>query len=336
MKNLERMGILVVDDSHLSRAVIQKYLNNAGFANIFLAESGAEAIKILDSQEEKGGIDLVLMDIVMKDMTGIDACGKIKANKKYADIPVVMVTGVTNKEKLKEAFSIGAVDYITKPVSDIELHARVRSVLGLRREMEERKAREAQLVKTAKELQKANRELERLSSLDGLTGIANRRYLDSTLQKEWRRAKRHGGSISLMLIDLDHFKVYNDFYGHIEGDECLKRVAAALGGISRRGGDFPARYGGEEFAVVLPETDEADARELAETLRANIEGIEIPNERSVTSRFVTASVGVATMTPGKECEPLDLVKQADDALYEAKRSGRNMVVARVCAGGRGE
>lgn len=336
MKNLERMGILVVDDSHLSRAVIQKYLNNAGFGNIFLAESGAEAIQILRSHEEKGGIDLVLMDIVMKDMTGIEVCGKIKADKKYADIPVVMVTGVTDKEKLKEAFSVGAVDYITKPVSDMELHARVRSVLGLRREMEERKAREAQLVKTAKELQKANMELERQSSLDGLTGIANRRYFDSTLQKEWRRAKRHDGPISLMLIDLDHFKSYNDFYGHLQGDECLKRVAAALGGVSRRGGDFPARYGGEEFAVVLPETDEASAREMAETLRANIEGMEIPNERSETSRFVTASVGVATMTPGGECEPLDIIKQADEAMYEAKRKGRNMVVARVCAGGRGE
>ncbi|MFE8701445.1 PAS domain S-box protein [Cytobacillus sp. FJAT-54145] len=192
------------------------------------------------------------------------------------------------------------------------------AILGIIRDITEQKNAEAKLMR-------ANQMLEELSKLDGLTGIPNRRFYDETLEKEWKRAARDGKPLSLIMLDIDKFKVYNDTYGHKQGDECLKMVAAALKTSTYRAGDFVARYGGEEFSIILPQTDEDGAYFIAETIRAKIETLEIPNINSTVKPIVTISVGLATVIPNDHQEPKQLIELADAALYDAKNSGRNQV-----------
>jgi diguanylate cyclase (GGDEF)-like protein len=177
------------------------------------------------------------------------------------------------------------------------------------------------------QLEMANRALARLSSLDGLTEVANRRAFDEAFEVEWRRASRTASSLALILVDIDHFKAYNDTYGHQGGDDCLRRVAAILGKSAARAGELVARYGGEEFVVLLPSTDGPEAAALAEALRARVEGLGIPHASSASAGVVTLSLGVAAVVPGEGRSPADLLKDADGALYAAKRGGRNRVVA---------
>jgi diguanylate cyclase (GGDEF)-like protein/PAS domain S-box-containing protein len=168
--------------------------------------------------------------------------------------------------------------------------------------------------------------LERLSTMDGLTGIANRRHFDEFLDREWRRAARDKGKLSLVMCDIDFFKRYNDTYGHQKGDECLEKVAGVLNGTINRPGDLVARYGGEEFAVVLPDTDREGATRVAQTLQAKIEAMGLPHESSTVNKVVTISLGVATVSPAPGSSPGTLVAAADQALYQAKHTGRNRVV----------
>ena len=177
-----------------------------------------------------------------------------------------------------------------------------------------------------RELNEANRQLERMTRTDGLTRVANRRYFDEYLDQEWRRAERAHTSLALVLIDIDHFKLYNDHYGHIDGDKCLQAVAQALAGAVARPGDLVARYGGEEFAIILPNTGE-EALIVANRCRETIEKLMLPHAASQTAEYVTISVGVSYCLPGSaELESSQLVKAADEGLYEAKESGRNRVV----------
>lgn len=169
--------------------------------------------------------------------------------------------------------------------------------------------------------------LERLSATDGLTGIANRRNFDDTLAREWRRAIRDGSIISLLMCDIDFFKLYNDHYGHLAGDDCLRRIAAALASCARRPADLAARYGGEEFVCLLPATDAPGAMQIAESLRRSVEQLDIPHERSSVAPHVTISVGVATIAPQRGQLPSELVRRADERLYEAKKNGRNRIEA---------
>jgi len=173
------------------------------------------------------------------------------------------------------------------------------------------------------ELEAANKELERTSYTDGMTNVANRRYMDSYLEKEWLKAIRNKSSISFVLIDIDFFKLYNDKYGHPEGDECLKRVAAEFKRCMKRPGDFVARYGGEEFALVLPQTN--NAIYIANDCRKAIEELQIPHAYSKVTDVVTISAGVSTITPAKDTDPSILIDTADKALYKAKEAGRNKV-----------
>ena len=180
-----------------------------------------------------------------------------------------------------------------------------------------------------KQLEEANAILKQLSAQDGLTGIANRRHFDEELDREWKRAMRSDASLSLIMIDIDTFKLYNDLYGHQHGDECLKKVAAALRDGLKRSGDLCARYGGEEFAVILPDTQPEGAARVAEALREGVAALRLPHARSTVSRIVTVSLGVSSMVPSDENEPASLIARADEALYLAKQSGRN----RVCVAG---
>lgn len=192
-------------------------------------------------------------------------------------------------------------------------------------------ARERKLRQRIQQLEEDNRELQRLAQRDGLTGISNRRYFDLFLDKELRRAKRETTPLSLILIDIDFFKGYNDTYGHQSGDDCLKRVAGALSDAVNRPGDLVARYGGEEFGVVLANTDSPNALRLAEKLRAEVEALNVPHKASEVSTSITISVGVATTVPEWDCSPKTLITAADVALYQAKAGGRNRVMRATVA-----
>ena len=198
----------------------------------------------------------------------------------------------------------------------------------------DRKVRELEEVK--RQLEKSNDKLRRLSSLDGLTGIPNRRRFDEYLDLEWKRAVREQKPLGLIVLDLDHFKPYNDHYGHLTGDFCLKRVARALVSVIKRPADLVARYGGEEFSAILPDTSEEGAKHLAEEMRLTVERMSIPHAASPVSRRVTISLGVCSLMPDAESSPNRLIEGADKALYEAKQSGRNKVVVSALGGDPGE
>lgn len=174
-------------------------------------------------------------------------------------------------------------------------------------------------------LERLNQELQRLTATDGLTGVANRRRFDEALDHEWRRASRAGSWLSCVMIDIDHFKPFNDRYGHLQGDACLRQIAHALVTTIRRAGDVVARYGGEEFAVVLPATSAPGAEKVAQQLREAVERLRVPHDASPTAPHVTISLGVASVVPVQGVTPQSLVAAADRALYEAKHSGRNRV-----------
>ncbi len=324
------MSILVVDDSRMSRALIKALLEKSGYKNVKTAESASEAFEILgingETVRETPDIDLVLLDIVMRDMDGIEACRRIKCEKLLRDIPVVMVTGKSNKETFEKAFESGAMDFISKPVDKIELKARIGSALSLKMETDRRKNRELKLIKLAEQLEQANKELHRLSSIDGLTGIANRRTFDKMVDKEWKRALRQERPIALAMIDIDYFKPYNDHYGHQEGDDCLKKVARCIANSLKRPGDFVARYGGEEFVIIFPEITGENATTIADLVRKAVADLKLPHELSKAGDYVSISVGVAVTVPLPGSSHTELIKKADSALYQAKETGRNKVV----------
>jgi len=321
------MAIVIVDDTIFSLEVIKAFLIKAGYLDVIAVKSARELYQLVDGYTNRGivEIDLILMDIIMPDVDGIEACRNVKKREWLADVPVIMVTATTEKDNLQLAFSAGAMDFIKKPLDRVELLARVRSALRLKHETARRKARETELLEVTRQLQAANEMLQNLSFLDGLTGIANRRHFDQELLQESRGAKREKTPLSLIMLDIDYFKAFNDTYGHLKGDDCLKTVASTLKKTLKRPGDFPARYGGEEFAVVLPNTDDVGAAIIAEELRANIERAGIAHINSLCAEYVTVSLGVVTRFSEQAETPDDLILAADWALYRSKHEGRNRV-----------
>jgi len=263
---------------------------------------------------------------MMPQVDGIEACRRIKAHEKLRDIPIIMVTARTEESDLAEAFAAGAIDYITKPIKVIEMLARLRSALTLKHELDGRRARQQELVEVTRQLREANQSLQRLSTLDALTGVPNRRSFNNSLYREWGRAVRDGVPISFIMIDVDYFKAYNDHYGHPQGDECLRQVAKTLHDQVKRPGDILARYGGEEFVALLTHTGVEGATAVAEAFRASVERLDLRHEHSAAADHVTLSLGVASTIPDRHSTPDDLVSAADQALYEAKHQGRNRVI----------
>lgn len=295
--------ILIVDDDPVMVRVLARIL--APMGEILFATDGESALRMVRERSP----DAVLLDVEMPGMSGFEVCSAIKADPANADLPILFVSGHTDIETEAKGLEAGAVDYIMKPPSPPIVRARVKTQLVLR---------------------ERTRQLLRLASIDGLTGLANRRAFDQALDLEWRRARRNRSNLSLMLIDIDFFKRYNDHYGHQAGDDCLKTVAHALGNAAERPGEVVARYGGEEFAVVLPVSDAKTAAALAEKMRGRIAELALPHAGSLITDHVTISIGVATLPDGRDDEkgfPSEaaLISAADQALYAAKEAGRNRV-----------
>ena len=291
--------IYVIDDTPTNIELLAGALSPD--FTIKFATSGAKALEFLAKTEKP---DLILLDVMMPGMDGYEVCRHLKENPTTRGIPIIFITAKNEVADQARGFSLGAVDYIPKPFELPLVIARVRTHLNL---------------KLRTDL------LEAQASIDALTGIANRRRFDESLRTEWRRAARNIMPVSLLMFDVDHFKAYNDQYGHGAGDDCLRLIGEALQRAELRPGDFVARYGGEEFAVILPSCHSAGARAIAERIRVVIEGLQIQHEHSSCAPVVTVSIGCATQKPAQGGDVSGLFLAADMALYRAKQEGRNRV-----------
>jgi two-component system chemotaxis family response regulator WspR len=268
---------------------------------------------------------VILQDLVMPGVDGFELVRQFRANPATHDIPIIILTSKDDSKLKALGFHIGANDYLVKLPDKLEVVARIRYhsaayINRLQRDDAFRFLRENQ-----QKLHDANIELQKLAVLDGLTGIANRRRFDKVICAEWQRAQREKYPLSLLLCDVDHFKQFNDAYGHPAGDMCLKKVAAVLTENLKRPADLAARYGGKEFALILPNTDKDGALKVAEKCRRQVEALELPNRHSEAPVFTTLSIGLAHMVPSGDRTLEELIDLADRALYRAKESGRNQV-----------
>jgi diguanylate cyclase (GGDEF)-like protein len=304
--------ILVVDDVSINLQIMSEALESAGY-EITLASSGKQALERMELVRP----DLVLLDLMMPDMNGFEVCDKIKSNLNLADIPIIFITASNEQEHILQAFDKGAVDYIVKPFNTYELLARVRTHLELR-------YTQNQLKKMLEEQKELVKNLERLANTDSLTGVWNRRYLLNLAEQETQRCRRYNRPLSVLMIDIDHFKTVNDTYGHAIGDEVLIVMTETVMNYLRNV-DVLGRFGGEEFVALLPETDSKAAVITAERIRANIEQITIPVDGNLVS--ITVSIGVGSYQKGDANIDI-LIQRADEALYQAKNQGRNRVIAR--------
>jgi diguanylate cyclase (GGDEF)-like protein len=308
------MNILVVDDSPTIRAALRGLLERMGHT-VVEANDGGQALGMY--RQERPG--LVLIDVVMPVMDGYEAARHMRETSAEEWVPIIFLSSKEADQDLNRAIEAGGDDYLVKPVSFVVLNAKIRALQRL-------ESMRAKQLEMSRDLASANRELEKLSRQDGLTGIANRRYFDSYLLTEVRRGAREKAPVSLILSDVDHFKAFNDCYGHQAGDDCLRRVAAALSSAGRRPADLAARYGGEEFAMVLPGTALEGAVDVAKAVSRVIGGLAIPHARSAVDSSVTLSQGIVSLIPDKETTCEHLIEHADQALYQAKQQGRNRYV----------
>lgn len=295
-----RARLLVVDDQPINIQAL--YHSFSAEHDVFMATTGEQALDFCRASPP----DLVLLDVVMPGMDGLAVCRELKRDPQLASIPVIFVTALNDAEEEAACWDAGGVDFITKPVNARTVRNRVRAHLTLKHQ--------ADL-------------LRQLAWIDGLTGVANRRQFDERLTLEWQRCRRTGKVLSVATLDIDYFKRYNDNYGHLAGDDCLRLVASTMDRCVARPGDLAARTGGEEFSCILPESDLAGCLVVAERIERAIRDLQIPHAGSDLG-YVTVSIGVSSTAPVSGMAPSDLLRRADACLYEAKRNGR----ARVCAG----
>lgn len=325
------INILVVDDDQDMRMLLENYLKKLEIERVHFTETAQETYEFLklNGLKTEPVADLIILDIILGEENGIEICRKIKKSPVYREVPIIMITAQKESGYLKDAFAAGAVDYLKKPIKKIEFMARINSAIRLRKETKARIEREKELLQLSEELKRANQKLEKMALVDGLTGISNRRLFDKTIKKELKRARRKNSNLSLIMIDIDNFKEYNDTYGHQQGDQCLKEAASVLDKKTKRAADFAARYGGEEFAVILPDTAKDGALKIAEDIRKSIMNLKIEHKNSSTSDYITVSLGVSSIKVEKEIDQgliRSFIEQADQALYQAKENGKNQVV----------
>lgn len=295
----EPCSILIVDDSVAAIRLLADMLKDMG--------------QIKFSATAQGGLDLarkfnplvILLDVEMPSMNGYEVCKQLKADPTTSGASVIFVTAEKSTESEIKALQGGAVDFISKPLNQLIVRARVEAHLKIQRQAAA---------------------LNRQANRDGLTGLFNRRYFDQAIEMEFLRHRRQQLSLAVVFVDIDHFKLFNDTYGHVKGDMCLEQVASALEVSTKRPGEFVSRYGGEEFVVVLPYVDLDSAAKYGATLCQAVQLLRIPHSRSGANEVVTISVGVAAMVPDDGSSVTQLIEQADQALYQAKAGGRNRVV----------
>jgi len=302
-QNIGKQKVLIVDDATDNIQLLFSMLQDD--YDVLFATTGKKALQIASESEP----DIILLDIVMPEMDGYEVITRLKDNTETQDIPVIFLTAKTDKLDLLKGFQLGSVDYITKPFFAEEIKARIKTHLQNRL--------------LVKQLKIANQKLEKISLSDGLTGVANRRYFDQFLAQVFSLEKRDKKPISLLFIDVDYFKNYNDIYGHPAGDQCLKNIAFVIKSFAQRGGDLAARYGGEEFSLILTDTGLEDAQVIAGDCCIAIQNLKQPHAKSAASDYVTVSIGISTAT-GTSGETVEnLIHEADIALYKAKEAGRN-------------
>lgn len=297
-KNLKQ-NILIVEDTLIFVKILRDIVND--ICEVSSAYSAKEALDFLESGTE---IDLILMDVVLPDMNGYDLVRLIKNKETTKDIPIIFITSLDSEQDEEHGLRVGAIDYIRKPFKESIVKARIKNHL---------------------ELKKYRDVLRDFSMLDGLTGLNNRRRFDEYMMKEWKRASRSKSDITALLIDIDHFKFYNDCYGHLQGDECLKKIASKAKEFLNQSGCFLARWGGEEFVCILSNTDLAEGVKVAEMFRKYIYEMNIPTKNTESFGRVTISIGVSHVVPDNNNTWDSIIQKADEKLYEAKEAGRNMV-----------
>ncbi|WP_425667131.1 GGDEF domain-containing response regulator [Vibrio tubiashii] len=308
------MNILLVDDVQMERIQLAIRLKQLGHA-VEMASSGHEALEMYPKFEP----DLVLLDISMPEMNGFEVSAKIR--ELYPDwVPIIFLSSHDEPTMIASAIDAGGDDYLIKPVDKIVLNSKLiamQRIAFMRRELKQKSAA----------LAKANEELAQLAQEDGLTKVKNRRYIDEKLTEMISLHGRHQLPLSLILLDVDRFKLYNDNYGHIEGDRCLIEIASTLSKLFTRSGEVVGRYGGEEFVVLLGYTDDEKATKNAERIKSSIEAANLKHEYSDVAPVVTVSQGVYQLIPSGRETIEQLYELVDKRLYQAKVNGRNQYVA---------
>ncbi len=306
----DRLTILIVDDERSNISILNKILKDN--YEIMVALDGDQALKRAMSDPQP---DLILLDIIMPDMDGFEVCKKLQTNQNTAEIPIIFISAKNSEMDEVRGLDLGGIDFISKPIRPEIVRARINTHMN-------------QLLQK-RELQEMHRQVLALSVTDGLTGIPNRRRFDEFLQQEWFRSHRAQSPLGMLMMDIDYFKLYNDHYGHNEGDECLKLVADILATRVRRPPDLMARYGGEEFVCVLPDTNIEGVRKVGRTILDAIRTRAIPHGKSEVADIITLSIGGTSIVPAcKDGSIEDLIKMSDDLLYESKHEGRNKMTVR--------
>ena len=320
--------ILVVDDKPDNLSLLSTICQLEGY-EVKQCDRGKLAIELAINNIP----DLILLDISMPEMDGFTVCKLLKRNHTTQDIPIIFISALNEIEDKFQAFKFGGDDYITKPFQNEEVILRIEKQLKtyyLQAELEAKnKQLEAKIEKCQSvehELLKLTHEYSKLATTDGLTNVANRYQFDRTLAQEWQRGKREQFHLSLILCDVDYFKLYNDRFGHQAGDNCLKQVAQAILTVIQRPGDLVARYGGEEFGIILPRTTAQNALLVARKIGKQVENLALPHPDSSASKYVSLSSGVTSIIPNLKHTQEELLATADKALYQAKGSGRNCAV----------
>ena len=301
------MKILLVEDSPTLRHAMRSYILAAGHEAI-TAETGEQALQIVENTP----VEMIIMDVEMPGLDGFETTKLLREMLGDHWIPIIFVTGKADDESVEEGIEAGGDDYLIKPVSRIILNAKIRAMERI------------QTMRT--EMEKLNHELKLLSQVDGLSQLLNRRAFTEKAVEQWRLSTRTKEPFTMVLLDIDHFKLYNDRYGHPQGDECIRQVSAVLRECVSRPGDIVARYGGEEFIAFLPNTPEAGAVHICERIRVAVENLQIKHGSSSISPFVTVSIGASTANYTTATDLDKQIEYADKALYEAKSAGRNRAV----------
>jgi two-component system, chemotaxis family, response regulator WspR len=314
--------VLLVDDQPMIGEAVRRALAEHPDMEFHFCGNSAEAM----ATAEQFKPTVILQDLMMPGIDGLTLLRRYHANPRTKDIPIIVLSTKEEPSVKREAFSLGANDYLIKLPDAIELIARIQHHSKAYLNQLQRDAAYLALHDSQRKLMEINVELQRLTQVDGLTGLSNRRYFDEYIEAQWKLAFRAQSPLSLLMIDVDNFKLYNDTYGHPAGDEVLKSIAIAMHKGLARATDLAARFGGEEFAVILPLTPREPLEALGERLLRTVENLHIPHSASTVGDYVTISVGGASTVPQPGDSLLRLIEMADAALYESKKSGKNRVV----------